>query len=123
MLSLLVPSRHVVLYDPGESVGCMHPVPSPTTLAFAYLENGLGTPNSPPSASGGPRFRGFTGSLPLRPVELLASLADPTGPSPADGDFYFRAFDGLVTLPAAGYDYGGNWAISTGGTLTRWNGS
>ena len=71
-------------------------------------------------------FRGFTGSPLLRPVKLLASLADPTGTLyviPADGDFYARASDGSVTLPAAGYDYGGNWAISTGGSLTRWNGS
>jgi len=29
----------------------------------------------------------------------------------------------LVTLPIAGYDYGGNWTISTGGTLTRKIGS
>jgi hypothetical protein len=44
-----------------------------------------------------------------------------SGPSfrPAHEDFYFRAFDGLVTRTAAGYDYGGNWISSTGGTLTR----
>jgi len=42
---------------------------------------------------------------------LLASLAE---------DFYFRAFNGLVTLPVAGYDYGGNWAIFTDETHTRW---
>jgi hypothetical protein len=54
---------------------------------------------------------GLTGSPLLRPAELLASLT---------GDFYFRASNGLVTLPAAGYDYGGNWTISTGGTHTRW---
>jgi hypothetical protein len=53
---------------------------------------------------------GLTGSPLLRPAELLASLT---------GDFYFRAFNGLVTLPVAGYDYGGNWTISTGGTHTR----
>ena len=39
--------------------------------------------------------------------------------SPADEGFYFRASDGSVSLPAAGYDYDGNWAISTGGTSTR----
>ena len=80
----------------------------------------------PPSASGGRIFRGFTGSLPLRPVELLASLADPTEPlcvDSADGGFYTRASSGSVALPAAGYDYGGNWASTTGGTLTRWNGN
>jgi hypothetical protein len=54
---------------------------------------------------------GLTGSPLLRPAELLASLT---------GDFYFRAFSGLVTLAVAEYDYGGNWTISTGGTHTRW---
>jgi len=38
---------------------------------------------------------------------------------PANEDFYSRAFDGSVALPAAGYDYDGNWASSTGGTFTR----
>ena len=32
---------------------------------------------------------------------------------------YFRAFDGLVTLAVAGYHYSANWAVCTGGTLTR----
>src|SRR5262249_36836364 len=54
---------------------------------------------------------GLTGSPLLRPAELLASLT---------GDFYFRAFTSSVILPVAGYDYGGNWTISTGGTHTRW---
>jgi hypothetical protein len=54
---------------------------------------------------------GLIGSPLLRPTELLASLT---------GGFYFRAFDGSVTLPAAGYNYGGNWTISTGETFTRW---
>ena len=49
---------------------------------------------------------GLTGSPLLRPAESLASLT---------GDFYFRAFNGLVTLPVAGYHYGGNWT-----THTRW---
>jgi hypothetical protein len=54
---------------------------------------------------------GAIGSPLLRPAELLASLIE---------GVYFRAFDESVTLPAAGYDYGGNWVISTGGTCTRW---
>jgi hypothetical protein len=54
---------------------------------------------------------GLTGSPLLRPAGLLASLT---------GDFYFGAFNGLVILPVAGYNYSGNWTISTGGTHTRW---
>ena len=69
-------------------------------------------------------FRGLHGSHLLRPVDLLASLANPTRPcGRADGDVYFQASDGSVTLPAAGYKYGDNWAIFTGGTFTHWNGS
>ena len=32
---------------------------------------------------------------------------------------YIRASDGLVSRPVAGYIYSTNWAICTGGTLTR----
>ncbi len=113
VLSLIVPSRRVVLYDP---------VPWPTTLAFAPPERARHSqvPHHPLQV--GSSFRGFTGSHSLRPVELLASLGgSDRGHSPADGGFYFRAFGRSVTLPAAGHDYGGNWASSTGGTCTRWN--
>jgi hypothetical protein len=34
VLSLAILCRHVVLWDPGKFLGCEHPVPSPTTLAF-----------------------------------------------------------------------------------------
>ena len=34
VLSLAILCRHVVLWDPGKFLGCGHPVPSPTTLAF-----------------------------------------------------------------------------------------
>ena len=58
------------------------------------------------------------GSYPMS-FKLLGG--SPSRMSPADEDFYFRASDGSVSLPAAGYNYGGNWAISTGGTSTREN--
>ena len=86
--------------------------PSPRT-------DGLSTPDHPTI-----RFRwgsDFGASL-VRIATTYRVACLPGGSdraSPADGDFYFRAFDESVTLPAAGYDYGGNWAISTGGTHTR----
>jgi hypothetical protein len=58
------------------------------------------------------------GSLSLRPVDLLVLLSELTGIFPADEDFYFRASDGLVARSAAGYDYSGNWASSTGRIYT-----
>jgi hypothetical protein len=54
-------------------------------------------------------FRGFTGSL----FAAACRVARLPGGSdrallPTNGSFYSRAFDGSVTLPAAGYNYGGN---------------
>jgi hypothetical protein len=49
---------------------------------------------------------------------LLALLSKLTRFS-ANEDFYFRASGGSVTRSAAGYNDGGNWASSTGGTFTR----
>jgi hypothetical protein len=49
-------------------------------------------------------------------------LTDLTG-FPATGDFYFQASDELVTRLIAEYDYGSNWTISAGGTLTHKNSS
>ncbi len=37
VLSLLILSRHVVLYDSGKFGSCVYPVPSLPTLAFAHL--------------------------------------------------------------------------------------
>ena len=62
----------------------------------------------------------YYGLLALRPVELFVPLADLTQHlCSANGDFYFRASDELVTLSIAGYSYRGNWASSTGGTYTH----
>jgi hypothetical protein len=58
-------------------------------------------------------------SLALRPADLFTLLTDLTGFAPAIEDFYYRAYDGLVTHSVAGYRYAGNWVISTGGTWTR----
>jgi hypothetical protein len=66
-LSLTVPSRPVVLRDPGKSVGCLHPVPSPTTLVFT--QGGRARHFQKCAVSGLP-----TGSLALPPAELLASV-------------------------------------------------
>jgi hypothetical protein len=68
----------------------------------------------------GGTFRSFT-TVRSRYNLLVCSPSCRIGPDlhPALEDFYYRAFDGLVTHSAAGYCYGGNWAISTGGTYTR----
>src|SRR5271165_1648064 len=80
VLSLRVPSRHAVLYDRGEFIGCLCPVPSPTALAFAECRTARHSQVPPSSASAGTLI--FAASMvrySLRPVELLGSLADLTG--------------------------------------------
>jgi hypothetical protein len=90
--------------------------------------DGSALPNTPSSASDGTVISWFPGSLSATAFATACRVVRPLGGSdriflPATQGFYFRAFDGAVTLPAAGYSYGGNWASSTGGTFTRWNSS
>ena len=102
MLLPVDPSQHVILCVPGEP-------PAANIQSFAVricLRRGVIGSALPMLA-----ISGLTGSPLLRPAGLLASLT---------GDFYFRTFNGSATLPIAGYNYGGNWTISTGGTHTRW---
>jgi hypothetical protein len=109
VLSLRVPARHAVLYDRGESIGCSCSVPSPMTLAFAQSQEARHSRVTRHPLQTGECFRGFTGSLLLRPVELLAPLGGSDRAScPANEDFYSQAFDGSVTLSVVGYNYGGN---------------
>src|ERR1700752_673136 len=69
----------------------------------------LGTPNSPAirftrgqvfAATLGRNCYGLSGCWP--PCTDLTGL-------PANGGFYFQAFDGSVTLPVAGYNYNSVW--------------
>jgi hypothetical protein len=123
MLSLFVPSRHVVLFDSVEFIGCIHPVPLPTTPAFTLSRRVQHSqvPHHPLQVGDG--FRSFTSSYRYDLSSGSPPLADPTGTSPADRGSYSWASIGLVTLPDARYDYGGNWAISTDVNRTRWNSS
>jgi len=87
VLSLCVPSRHAVLYDHGESVGCVCPVPSPTALAFTEASAVRHSQVPPSSASDGTLiFAASPVRYSLRPVELLASLggSDRALPQPTE---------------------------------------
>ena len=80
VLSPLILSQHVVLCDSGESGGCIHPVPSPPTLAFVPL---VQTRHSHPShksvSRGGHLSKLHYGSLALQPADLFTLLTDRTG--------------------------------------------
>ena len=78
-------------------------------------------PSSSHSDSGeGDCFRGLT-TVRLRYDLLLCLPSCRSRPDshPAYEDVYFRAFDGLVARPVAGYYYSANWETCTGGTFTR----
>ena len=92
-------------------------------MAFAILLLARHSRHSRNPFHAGDAFRGFTGSLPLRPARLLAPLHGSDWDAPALGGFYFQAFNGSVSLPVAGYNYNSDWTPSVGGTLSRWNGS
>ena len=79
-LSLLILSHHVVLLDSGESSGCMHPVPSPLTMAFVPLVQTRHSHTSRKSVSrGGHISELHYGSLALQPADLFTLLTDLTG--------------------------------------------
>jgi hypothetical protein len=79
-LSLLILSQHVVLLDSGESSGCIHPVPTPPTLAFVPLVQTRHSRASHKSVSrGGHISELHYGSLALQPVDLFTLLTDQTG--------------------------------------------
>jgi len=59
--------------------------------------SGSALPKSRNPFRAGLLLRGFTGSLPLRPVRLLAPCTDLTG-CPASGGFYIQASNAVGTL-------------------------
>lgn len=92
-LSLLILSQHVVLCDSGESSGCMHPVPSPPTLALVPSVQTRHSHTSRKSASrGGHISELHYGSLALQPVDLFTLLTDLTGFAPSLRGFLLPGF-------------------------------
>jgi hypothetical protein len=120
-LSLALLSRPVALWDPGEAHR-LHPsssFPDDTGLRLSVRVSGAPNLPHPPIAVGRP-FRGLT-TVRFRCDLSICSPSCRSRPGfhPAHQDFYSQASGGLVTLTAAGYNYGVNWTSSTGGTFTR----
>src|SRR6202035_4207461 len=75
VLSSIALYQHVVFFDPGKSVVCMHPVPSATALTFDRLRTSRHFPlPGPPILAGNPISGLHYSSLSLQPADLLASL-------------------------------------------------
>ena len=104
---------------PSTTTGSPYIVSSKFTMSTwsSPHPNRLDTPKTPAIRSTRElNFRGFTGLQLLRPVRLLASPRRiRLGHDPATGGFYVQAFDGAVTLPAAGYDYDIDWTPLSAG--------
>ena len=74
------------------------------------MDKGLGTPNNP--AIRFTRGTVFAAALVRYCYGLSGCWPPYTGiltSLPANGGFYFQAFDGTVALPVAGYDYNSDW--------------
>ena len=122
-LSLFIPSWHATPYDPGEFDDDKFQG-SNVDGAFAAKPASRHSHFSRNPLHAGHQFRGFHGSpiccgLP----GCSAPCTDLTG-CPANGAFYFQAFNGSITLTVAGYDYSGGWTpplvgLSPTGTTTR----
>ena len=93
VLSPLILSQHVVLCDSGDSDGCIHPVPSPTTLAFVPLVQTRHSLQSHKSVSrGGHISELHYGSLALQPADLFTLLTDRTRLTPGPRGFLLPRF-------------------------------
>jgi hypothetical protein len=77
VLSLTVLCRHAALLDPGEPAGCLRPVPSPAALAFTRVR-GVRRSQIPTIRFKWACVTRLIRFDLLRPVDLLASLADLT---------------------------------------------
>ena len=125
-LSLRIPSWHAALSDPEESDIDVQNFDADIGLRRMTTGSALPTlPQSVPRGQSISWLHWFAYATACRvarpPVRIRLGR-------PAFGDFYFQAFNGLVTLSAAGYNYNSDWTpllagLSVGGTLTRWNGS
>jgi hypothetical protein len=91
VLSLRVPSRHAVHWDHGEFVGCTCSVLR-RRYCLRQTTNGSALPVTHHPLPMGEVFRGFPGSLSLRPVELLVPLADLTGFPPSQQGLLLPSF-------------------------------
>ena len=116
-LSLHIPSWHAALSDPGEFDHRFFP-DNDVGMAFAEIRPARHSRRSRNPFHAGHVFgaTGFTHLL--RPVRLLAPLYG-SDQLPANGGFYFQAFNGSVALPVAGYDYSSDWTPCMGLFLSR----
>jgi hypothetical protein len=109
-LSLHIPSRHAVLYAPGE-IEIRFIQITDFDIGLRRDLSGSALPVILPSASSRARFRGFLIRISLRPVQLLASLDGSDRDSLSHRGFYVQAFHESVSLLAAGYHYDSHWSV------------
>ena len=88
------------------------------------FDHRLGTPKTPANPfHAGFAFRGFTGSLPLRPARLLAPLYGSDWVAQPSGTFTSRLSTAQSSSPLLDITTTVAGSPSVGGICTRWNGS
>ena len=108
-LSLHIPSWHAVLSDPGEFNIDIQKFDA--DIGLRRMTTGSALPTLPQSVPRGQSiswlhwFASATACRVARPPVRIRLER------PAFGDFYFQAFNGLVTLPVAGYNYNSDWTL------------
>src|SRR5712691_9343490 len=106
-LSLLIPSWHAVLSDPGESDIDIQNFDA--DIGLRRMTSGSALPIISQSVPRGGSiswlhwFASATACQVARPPVRIRLER------PAFGDFYFQAFNGSVSLSVAGYDYNSDW--------------
>jgi hypothetical protein len=106
-LSLLIPSWHAALSDPGEfDIDIQN---FDADIGLRRMTTGSALPTLPQSVSRGRSiswlhwFASATACQVARPPIRIRLER------PAFGDFYFQAFNGSVSLSVAGYNYNSDW--------------
>src|ERR1700694_1002368 len=110
-LSLLIPSRHAVLYDPGElDIDIFQK--SDADMAFAEIGAARHSQNSRNPLHAGHAYEASLVRIRYGLSGCSPPCTDQTG-FPASGGFYFRASN--ETNPVAGYDYNSDWTLLLAG--------
>jgi len=114
-LSLSIPSWHAILSDPGEFEHRLCPILRCRHSLRQDL-NSSALPLIPQSVSRGARISGLLRFNIVTACQFACPpMTDQTKVFPASEGFYFQAFDGLVTLSTAGYNYDSDWTPLSAG--------
>ena len=113
-LSLLIPSWHAALSDPGESdIDIFQNFDA--DIGLRRMTTGSALPTLPQSVPRGQSISWLHWFASATACQVACPPVRIRLGRPAIGDFYFQAFNGSVTLPVAGYNYNSDWTLLLAG--------